>query len=342
MPRITKLEIQGFKSFAKKTQILFPSNFSIIAGPNGSGKSNVLDAIVFVLGRTSAKSIRADKMLEVIFNGSKKSSPAEFASVKMHFDNKDKKFPVEADEIEINRKVNRKGVSIYKLNSQTVTREKILEVLRAANINPDGHNIILQGDVTNVIEMSDLERREIIDDISGISEFEDKREKANKELMVVEERLDTTSVILGERENQMKKLQEEAKSAIEYNDLAKELDKLRASLAARRLGEAGEAMKILEEKISEKEKETESAEKEFSSLTEKTISRAGDVSIIKEAEKLRAEIYAKKNKIESGEFDVKRIDDVIARLKDIAERALTESASGAVQAVLKLNRTGIY
>lgn len=356
MPRITKLEMQGFKSFAKKTQILFPSNFSIIAGPNGSGKSNVLDAIVFVLGRTSAKSIRADKMLEVIFNGSKKSPPAEFASVKMHFDNKDKKFPVEAGEVEINRKVNRKGVSIYKLNSQTVTREKILEVLRAANINPDGHNIILQGDVTNVIEMSDLERREIIDDISGISEFEDKREKANKELMTVEERLDTTSVILGERENQMKKLQEEAKSAVEYNDLAKELDKLRASLAARRLGEAGEAMKILEEKIFEKEKETKTSEaevfeidsemektqKEFSTLTEKTISRAGDVSIIKEAEKLRAEIYAKKNKIESSEFDIKRIDEVIARLKDIAERALTESASGAVQAILKLNRTGIY
>ncbi len=356
MPRITKLEMQGFKSFAKKTQILFPSNFSIIAGPNGSGKSNVLDAIVFVLGRTSAKSIRADKMLEVIFNGSKKSGPAEFASVKMHFDNKDKKFPVEADEIEINRKVNRKGVSIYKLNSQTVTREKILEVLRAANINPDGHNIILQGDVTNVIEMSNVERREIIDDISGISEFEDKREKANKELMTVEERLDTTSVILNERDNQMKKLEEEAKSAVEYNDLAKELDKLRASLAARRLGEASEAMKILEEKVSEKEKEMKVVEKEvseidseldakqkhFSTLTEKAIARAGDVSVIKEAEKIRAEIYAKKNKIESSEFDIKRIDDVIARLKEISERALTESASGAVQAVLKLNRTGIY
>src|SRR3990167_7370305 len=168
MPRITKLEIQGFKSFAKKTQILFPSNFSCITGPNGSGKSNVLDAIVFVLGRTSAKSLRADRMLELVFHGTKRKPQADFAKVTLFFDNSDKSFPLNEETIIVSRKVNRSGISIYKLNGRTVNRETILEILRAANIHPDGHNIILQGDITEIIEMSSLERRLIIDEVSGI------------------------------------------------------------------------------------------------------------------------------------------------------------------------------
>ncbi|MBU3905381.1 MAG: AAA family ATPase, partial [Nanoarchaeota archaeon] len=207
MVRIEKIEMQGFKSFAKKTSVTFPSNFSVICGPNGNGKSNVLDAVCFVLGRISAKSLRADKMLEMIFNGGLDKKPAEFAKVKLYFDNRDKVFPIDEEEISISRKVNRRGVSIYKLNDNTVTRESILEILRAAHIRPDGHNIILQGDITEIIEMSPRERREIIDEISGISEFDQKRDKAKKELEIVEKRLDGTAIILGEKENNLKRLE---------------------------------------------------------------------------------------------------------------------------------------
>ena len=214
MVRIDKLEMQGFKSFAKKTTVLLPSNFSVICGPNGSGKSNVLDGICFVLGRTSAKSLRADRMGEMIFNGGAGKSPAEAAKVAMFFNNTDKTFPLEEQTIIISRTVNRKGVSIYKLNGKTVTREKILEVLRAAHVTPDGYNIILQGDITEVIEMSPLDRREIIDEVAGIAEFDDKREKAQRELATVEERLKESAIILNERAASLEKLEMEDRKSV--------------------------------------------------------------------------------------------------------------------------------
>src|SRR5512136_1323471 len=103
MVHIDKLEMQGFKSFSKKTTVLLPANFSVICGPNGSGKSNVLDGICFVLGRTSAKSLRADRMHEMIFNGGAGKTPAETAKVSMVFDNTDKTFPVEEANVIVSR-----------------------------------------------------------------------------------------------------------------------------------------------------------------------------------------------------------------------------------------------
>lgn len=249
MVRIDKIEMQGFKSFAKKTLMTFPSNFSTICGPNGSGKSNTADAVCFVLGRSSAKGLRADKMLEVIFNGGKGKQPAEFAKVAIFFDNSDKRFPLEDAQIAVSRKINRKGVSIYKLNGHTVTREKILEVLHAANIQPDGHNIILQGNVTEIIEMSPLGRREIIDEISGIAEFDDKRTKAQRELLTVENRLKESSIVLTERSAQIAKLEQESKAAEEYQKLSKHLDVFRASVAHKKLSEVESAMNLLDGKI---------------------------------------------------------------------------------------------
>jgi chromosome segregation protein len=157
MTRIEKIEMQGFKSFAKKTIVNFPSNFSVVCGPNGSGKSNILDSLVFVLGRTSAKTLRADRMFEMVFHGSKTKPAAEVAKVSMYIDNSDKTLPVEEEKVVVTRKINKNGVSIYKLNGKTVTRENIQEILRYGHIHPDGHNIILQGDVTDVIERSPLE-----------------------------------------------------------------------------------------------------------------------------------------------------------------------------------------
>ena len=235
MTRIEKLELQGFKSFAKRTLLNFPSNFSIVCGPNGSGKSNVLDAICFVLGRTSAKSLRADRMMEMIFHGSKNKPAADFAAVSLYFDNSAKDMPVEEDKVRITRKINRKGISIYKLNGRTVRRETIQEILRPVRVQPDGHNIILQGDVTNIIEMSPLERREILDEVSGIKEFDEKRNKTQNELMTVEERLKESNIVLTEKRANLDKLESEKKAAEKYQKLTKELDKLRASLAKRKL-----------------------------------------------------------------------------------------------------------
>ena len=140
---ITRLTLQGFKSFNRKISIPFFPGLIEITGPNGSGKSNIIDAISFVLGRVSAKSLRADRLHELIFKGTETKKPAEYASVTLYLDNSQKVFPFEDKEISITRKVNRKGYVVYKLNGKTTTREKILEVLSLANIRPDGYNICL-------------------------------------------------------------------------------------------------------------------------------------------------------------------------------------------------------
>ncbi len=349
MVRIEKLEMQGFKSFAKKTVLTFPSNFISVAGPNGSGKSNCVDSLCFVLGRSSAKSLRADRMLEVIFNGGKSKEPAEFAKVALHFDNSDKKFLLNEPSVVVSRKINRRGISIYKLNGRTVTREKILEVLRPAHIHPDGHNIILQGDVTDLVEMSPLERREIIDEISGIAEYDEKREKAQRELLTVEERVREGEIILGERAAQLKKLEQESRAAEQYNSLSKDLEKVRASLASKRLKEAQEAMKLLENKINEKEIEgkkleqelqeaeaaLEKSEKGLEDFGKRVFERDKDIVIIREVERLRSEIERKQDRIDFALAEKERLDGMIERLLEADENK-------AVQEVLKLKKTGVY
>ncbi len=354
MVRIEKLEMQNFKSFAKKTIITFPGNFLVICGPNASGKSNILDAICFVLGRTSAKSLRAHRMLEMIFHGSKSKPPAEFAKVSIYFDNSDKTFPVDEERVCITRKINRKGISNYKLNGKTVTRETILEILRPARIRPDGHNIILQGDVTNIIEMSPLERREIIDEISGIKEFDEKKKKAENELLTVEERLREASIILNERRSNLERLEVEMKAAKKYQNLTKELDKLRASLAKQKLKEAEKAMSKLDEKvkkieeekfekeIEDVEKEIENVERRISEINEKLLDRSKDIAIIREIERVKSEIKRKEDKISFNKIEIERIENLIKRLEILKQREFESSLGKAVQKILSLGWEGIY
>jgi len=354
MPRIEKLEMQGFKSFSKKTILHFPSNFSVICGPNGSGKSNVLDAVCFVLGRTSAKSMRAGKMLEMIYNGGASKSPSEFAKVTLHFDNSDRVLPVEDDAVAVSRKVNRRGVSIYKVNGKTVTRETVLEVLRASHIHPDGHNIILQGDVTEIIEMSPNQRREIIDEVSGISEFDQKRDKAHRELETVENRLKEAGIILTERYKSLQKLELEKMSAEKYKVLTKELDKLRASSAKIKLEEAEKAMGNMDEKIKQTsteeldkeiakiDKELEEHEKEMQNISKRILNKAKDIDQIKELEKLRSELSSKRDKIDFSKTEIERLEETIKRLEYLQQRSMESSSNKAVKEILRLKRTGVY
>ncbi|MBU5557658.1 MAG: AAA family ATPase, partial [Candidatus Aenigmarchaeota archaeon] len=354
MFRIDKLEMQGFKSFAKKTTLLLPSNFSVICGPNGSGKSNILDSICFVLGRTSAKSLRADRMHEMIFNGGSNKQPAEAAKVAIFFDNSDKTLPIEDSSVVVSRTVNRKGVSIYKLNGKTVTREKVLEVLRAARITPDGHNIILQGDINEIIEMSPLDRREIIDEVSGIAEFDAKRERAQRELATVEERLKEAAIVLNERSALLEKLEKEAASAESYKALTAELDKLRASLAKMRLMDAETAMKQLEKGIQEREKNLDDFDKKIAEIDQELakneikltklgdalLDRSGDIAVAREIERLRAEIARRKDMINNNYSSIRQLENIIAQLEAMQARSL--ESSPAVREVLKLGRSGVY
>jgi chromosome segregation protein len=174
MTQIKKLVMNGFKSFAKRTELTFGDNFNVILGPNGSGKSNVLDAICFVLGRMSAKSMRVERGSNLIYNGGPKGKPLEKAEVSIEFENSKKVFPVEGD-VKISRIIHQTGQSDYRINNKRTTRQNVIDLLSAAKINPEGYNITLQGDITKFIEMSSNEKRQIIEEISGISIYQEKK-----------------------------------------------------------------------------------------------------------------------------------------------------------------------
>src|SRR3989338_3392027 len=164
MVYIKKMVMTGFKSFAKRTEILFDTGVNVVLGPNGSGKSNVADAICFVLGRLSIKSIRAAKAKNLLFVGSKYIKPVREASVEMIFDNSDRTFAIDKDEVHLARIVRHNGQSIYKINGETKTRAEIIEMLAQAGIDPHGFNIILQGQIQHIVRMHNEERRKIIEE----------------------------------------------------------------------------------------------------------------------------------------------------------------------------------
>ena len=230
MTYIKKLVIHGFKSFPKKTEIPFTNQINVILGPNGSGKSNITDALCFVLGRLSAKSMRAAKAKNLIFIGTKSASPSKEASVEIIFDNINKTFSLDSKEISIKRIVRKNGQSIYKINNETRTRQEILTLLAQAGIDPNGFNIILQGEIQNFIKMHNEERRKIIEEVSGISVYETRKEKSLKELNKTDEKLKEVLAILKERTSYLNNLEKERQQALKFKKLEKDVKKLKASI----------------------------------------------------------------------------------------------------------------
>lgn len=230
MTYIKKLVLHGFKSFPKKTEIPLTNQINVILGPNGSGKSNITDALCFVLGRLSAKSMRAAKSKNLIFMGTKSASPSKEASVEITFDNTDKTFSLDSKEISIKRIVRRNGQSIYKINNETKTRQEILSLLAQAGIDPNGFNIILQGEIQNFIKMHNEERRRIIEEVSGISVYETRKEKSLKELNKTDEKLKEVLAILKERTSYLNNLEKERQQALRFKKLEKDIKKFKASI----------------------------------------------------------------------------------------------------------------
>ncbi len=256
MAHIKKIVMQGFKSFARRTEIPFDQGINVVIGPNGSGKSNVSDAICFALGRLSAKSMRAEKSKSLIFMGSKYIKPAKEAYVELVFDNSDRVFAIDNDEIKLSRAVRNTGVSVYKINGETKTRGEIIETLAQAGIDPYGFNLILQGQIQSIVKMHGEERRKIIEEVAGISVYEWRKEKSLKELEKTDDRLKEISAVLRERGAFLNNLEKEKSQAEKYQELKDFERKAKGS--------------ILKKKIDDKNKEVESIIK---AIEEKTIIR---------------------------------------------------------------------
>ncbi len=356
--KINRITMQGFKSFNKKVSVPFMEGFNVVCGPNGVGKSNIIDAVCFVLGRTSAKSMRAGRLHEMIFHGGDGKTAAKQAMVTLYLDNTERNFDYEDDEISVTRKVNKKGVSVYKLNGRTTTRQKVLEILAGARIYPDGHNIVLQGDIMHIIEMNPIQRRGIIDEISGIADYNDKKEKAMKDLEVVNLKLREAEILIRERYERFTRLEEERNAAIKYQELQKKAMLLRASLAHKRMETSEGKIEELDGQIEEKNKEIEELDEQIETLElqihdseqvmdnfrDKFLDMSNRLGEEKKISELRSNILVARNKMDSYNREVDNLDSMIDQLEAFESR--TKELSGdlprPVKTILDLHIRGVH
>ncbi|MBT4257730.1 chromosome segregation protein SMC [archaeon] len=261
MSYIKSLTMQGFKSFVKKTELPFTPGINVILGPNGSGKSNVSDALCFVLGRLSVKSMRAAKAKNLIFLGTKAAAPAKEAMVEIVFDNSENTFSMKEKEIAIKRIVRKNGQSIYKINGQTKTRQDVLTVLAQGGIDPNGFNIILQGEIQNFARMHNEERRKVIEEVAGISIYELRKQKSLKELDKTESRLKEVLSILRERTTFLNNLEKERQEALKFKKLEQDIRKYKASIFYSDLTKNKKQVSLVLDEIERRNKEIEKIRK---------------------------------------------------------------------------------
>ncbi|VVB75309.1 Chromosome partition protein Smc [Candidatus Tiddalikarchaeum anstoanum] len=303
MVRINKLILENFKSFGGKTELKFMDKLNIIIGPNGSGKSNIGESISFVLGMMSKKGLRTEKFSDIIFNGGKRGTAAKSATVKIVFSNEDKVFPVEEDFIEISRKVDVDSEGEYRINGKKTTRNEILNVLDYAGLNPEGFNMIMQGSIAKFVDMSTLERRGIIEEVSGIATYEEKKEKTLGELEKVKEKIKETHIILKEREKHLEEIKKEKQLAEKFQN-TKQLLKVTKG-------------QLVNKQIKEKEEESLNIQKKIEDGKERITKNQGDIITTEQKIKIiKEEIDAlNKNLGSQGAQKQKELEDKIASLK---------------------------
>ncbi len=304
---ITELEIDNFKSFSKKTKIPFLEGFSVISGPNGSGKSNIIDSILFVLALSSSRNLRAEKLTDLINLNSGRNT----AEVSLEF----------SDGTKIKRRIKRTVNGYYSynyLNDRLCKQSDIVDHLAKHGIKPHGYNVVMQGDVTRIMEMSDFERRKIIDEIAGVSEFDTKKQQALSELDIVRERIEREELLLIELTKRVNELKREREHALEYQKWQKDLSFFQNCRAAAQLHER---------------------EKELASLVQSTDEHTILIS------RIDADRSLEENELSYLKADLKDIDDLINRksgsdyLKLIAE--LEEAKGGiklAEQTIVRLRK----
>jgi len=251
MIKIKKIVLENFKSFGGRNEIKLMDNLNLIIGPNGSGKSNISEAISFVLGIMSKKGLRTEKLSHLIFNGGKSGKPANSASVKIVFSNDDKLFPVQEDFVEISRKINSDGSSDYLVNGKKTTRSEVVNLLDYAGIDPEGFNMVMQGSIAKFVDMSSNERADIIKNISGISTYEEKKDKALKELEQVKEKVKETNILLRERQKHLDELKKEKRTAEQYKSTKDELRETKGKLVLKNLDIKKCELSDIERKIEE-------------------------------------------------------------------------------------------
>src|SRR5215470_16967691 len=240
---LKRLELVGFKSFADKTEFTFSSGITAIVGPNGSGKSNIVDAVRWVLGEQSAKSLRGGEMADVIFNGSTSRRSLGLAEVTMTFDNSRRCLATEADEVQITRRVYRDGEGEYLINQQPSRLRDIKQLFLGSGAGTEAYSIIEQGRVDVLLQASTKERRTIFEEAAGISRFKAKKIETLRKLERVDQNLARLKDILDEVEKQLRSVKLQAAKAQRYQEYSERLKQLRVSLGLEEFHQLSERLR---------------------------------------------------------------------------------------------------
>ena len=232
---LKKIEIQGFKSFADRTTIEFKDDITAIVGPNGSGKSNISDAIRWVLGEQSVKSLRGSKMEDIIFSGTDKRRALGFAEVTIFFDNSDNSIPVDFSEVAVTRRMFRSGESEYYINKSSARLKDVRTLFMDTGIGKDGYSIIGQGRIDEVLSNKPEDRRNIFEEAAGINKYKSKKEETERKLGRTQENLIRIKDLISEIKNQYDGLEIESKKALEFVEIYEELKVLDVNLCVREI-----------------------------------------------------------------------------------------------------------
>ncbi|WP_071427174.1 chromosome segregation protein SMC [Merdimmobilis hominis] len=243
------LEIQGFKSFPDRTRLTFGPGITAVVGPNGSGKSNISDAVRWVLGEQSSRTLRGAKMEDVIFGGTQTRRSQGYAFVSLTIDNRDRALPMEEDEVTVSRKLYRSGESEYRIGSAQVRLRDVYELFLDTGLGRDGYSVIGQGKIAEIVSAKDSDRREIFEEAAGIAKFRFRRTEAERRLAAARENLDRLRDILGELERRVEPLRQESEKAKEFLVLAGEKKTLEISLWMDNLRKARALIRAEEDKI---------------------------------------------------------------------------------------------
>jgi len=331
--RLSKIKLSGFKSFVDPTTIKFPSNLMGIVGPNGCGKSNIIDAIRWVLGEASAKTLRGDSMVDVIFNGSANRKPVGVASIELTFDNSDGTITgafAGYNEIAVRRAVSRDGTSQYYLNNARCRRKDITHILLGTGVGSHGYSIIEQGMISRLVEAKPEELRAFLEEAAGISKYKERRRETEHRIQHTRENLERLKDLREEIEKQLTHLQKQAKDAERYKNLKAEQRKVNAELLALRL-------KALRTEVAAHEHELR--EKQIAFEAAVAAQRSAETSI----EKLRVELADRNERFSAVQGSYYRVGSEIARLeqslqhrKDLIQRQ-SEDLGDTDQQVAELN-----
>jgi chromosome segregation protein len=271
---LSAVELAGFKSFADKTRFDFPDGITVIVGPNGSGKSNVVDAIKWVLGAQSAKALRGKDMIDVIFKGSTVTGrkPANSAEATLVFDNSQKLLGIDAEEVQVTRRVYRSGEGEYLINGQACRLKDIKDLFRGTGVGVDAYSLIEQGKVDRMLQASPKDRRVIFEEAAGISRFNAKKAEAARRLERVDQNLCRLKDIVDEVRTRLNALKSQATKAQKYREMTTRLHALRLRLGwtehsqLREKSEAAEAaLQRLSEELAQQQVELDAAREEAQS-----------------------------------------------------------------------------